>query len=101
MFVSSTVTSVGSKPCIFPVANISRICKLSSYLSGFRCGVEQPNFTHMRMEKESNHHSSEPGNFGDIMWTACLYKVIIGVFVFTGVKHTASNIDTCNWLEKT
>lgn len=78
MFVSPSVTSVGSKPCIFPVANISRICKLS-YLSGFRCGVEQPNFTHMRKEKESNWHSSEPGNFGDIMWTMCLYKVIICV----------------------
>jgi len=79
MFVSPTVTSAGSKPYIFPVANISKICKLSSYLSGFRCGAEQPNFTHMRREKESNWHSSEPRNFGDIMWTACLYKVIIGV----------------------
>jgi hypothetical protein len=79
MFVSPTVTSVGSKPCILPVADISGICKLSSYLSGFRCGVEQPNFTHMRREKESNWHSSEPCNFGDIIWTACLYNVIIRV----------------------
>lgn len=77
MFVSPSVISVGNKPCIFPVANISIICKL--YHLTFQVIDVEPNFTRMRKEKERNWHSSEPSNFGGIFCAVYLYEVIIGV----------------------